>query len=108
MGIRGRNRSNNQLVQNAKNMRSNNQPDDWSRHGTQGHSPLLGHYDFDQVEVAERRIEMAVRGGMRHRCPGGVAVEEGRPPGGQLCERHAEGEEHRLGHLKTQLRHFYM
>lgn len=38
--------------------------DDWSRHGTQGSSPLLGHYGSDKIEIAERHIEMAVRGGL--------------------------------------------
>ena len=38
--------------------------DDWSRHSTQGSIPLLGYYGSDEVEVAERHIDMAVRGGI--------------------------------------------
>jgi hypothetical protein len=38
--------------------------DDWSRHGTQGSTPLLGHYGSNKTEVAERHIDMSVRGGI--------------------------------------------
>jgi hypothetical protein len=38
--------------------------DDWSRHGTQGSTPLLGLYGSNEPEVAERHIDMAVRGGI--------------------------------------------
>ena len=38
--------------------------DDWSRHGTQGSTPLLGHYGSNEIDVAERHIDMAVRGGI--------------------------------------------
>jgi hypothetical protein len=38
--------------------------DDWIQHETKGSSPLLGLYGSDETEVAERHIEMAVRGGI--------------------------------------------
>jgi hypothetical protein len=38
--------------------------DDWTQHGTQGSTPLLGHYGSEEIEVAERHIDMAVRGGI--------------------------------------------
>lgn len=36
----------------------------WTKHGTQGSTPLLGAYGSDEVEVAEQHIEMAIRGGI--------------------------------------------
>jgi hypothetical protein len=38
--------------------------DDWSQYGTQGSSPMLGLYGSNESEVAERHIDMAVRGGI--------------------------------------------